>query len=456
MVESVLSPFVADLDPASLPPAVTDAASLLLLDGMICMIAGLRSEPAARLRKTVIGRGGSGEASLAGASEKVPVKDAALHNGILTHWSEWDDTYDPGAVHGCAVILPVLLALAEAERIDDPDRFTAAMVAAFEVSSRIGRTFWGKAHRGWMPTGIAGSIGAAAGASRLLGLDRRATRSAMGLVASVAFSSRQPIVERVNAKNCQGGLAALEAVTAIELAGAGIEGTAGFLTGAFGLISLLAPDADAGHVVDWLGDDWQMTEISLKPWPCCRSTHGAIEMALDIREAEGLRAADVASVRLRLSPVMHDLVGAPFAPGDDPRVAAQFSAAYCTALALTRGAVGIDDFSADRVMADRALLDLAARVEITSTPPDSNSDNDPDSENVFAQEMTVYRRDGTSAERSLADLAGMPCRPLDEAAMTAKLLDATRGILHRPERLREACMLRSVPRISALMREARA
>ena len=421
MIEQALARFVAELDSSSLPTRVTDAARELLLDGMICMIAGLRSEPARRLRRSILARGGAAEASLAGVTQKASVTDAALHNGMLVHWSEWDDTYDPGAVHGCSVILPVLLALAEAEVIDDPDRFTAALVAAFEVSSRIGRAMWGKAHRGWMPTGIAGSIGAAAGAARLLGVDLRATRDAMGLTACIAGSSRQPILERVNAKNCQGGLAALGAVTAIELVRAGIDGPAEFLTGRFGLFSLMAPEADAGSVTKELGDDWQVTRISLKPWPSCRSTHGAIEMALDLRESEGLHAEDIASVRLDLSPVMHGLVGAPFAPGDDPRVAAQFSAAWCAAAAFTRGAVAIDDFSADRVTADRALLDLAARVEIVSTPPD------PD--NAFAQSMTVIRHDGSILVRRLDDLAGMPTRPMSEEAMQRKLADAALGIL---------------------------
>lgn len=422
--EDRLAAFVAGLTVRDLPAPAVDALLTLGLDTAACMLAALRDPVCARIRSRMAARGGALEASLVGAATRVPAPGAALHNGILAHWSEWDDVFDPGAVHGSAVIFPALLATAEATGRDgapDGAAFVAAAVAAFEVACRLGALLWRTAHPGWMPTGIAGSIGAAAGAARLAGLDAAGIRGAMGLAATVAGASREPILERVNAKNVMAGFGALKALTALDLARAGIVGPAGFLGGGFGLARLLAPDADVARSTGGLGETFAITAISLKPWPCCRSTHGGIEMALDLHRHEGVRATMIERVEIETSRIVHDLVGAPFEPGDKPRVAAQFSLAYTTALALEHGKVGIAAFDPARIRTDRAVRALADRIAVR---PRADADVDP-----FRQTMRVILRDGRTLERRLDDLAGMPARPLSKAALRAKLEDAAAGAL---------------------------
>jgi 2-methylcitrate dehydratase PrpD len=115
-VEERLAAFVADLDAANVPGAARRAVGMLLWDTSACMLAGLGDHMTDRLRSQVIARGGAPESSLVGDERKVPAPQAALHNGMLAHWSEWDDTFDPGAVHGSAVIFPTLLAVGEARQ----------------------------------------------------------------------------------------------------------------------------------------------------------------------------------------------------------------------------------------------------------------------------------------------------------------------------------------------------
>jgi hypothetical protein len=132
-VEDRLATFVADLDVADLPDAVRGAVGTLLLDTSACMLAGLGDPVTNEVRAQIVARGGAAESSLVGHGSKVPAPQAALHNGMLAHWSEWDDTYDPGAVHGGGVIFPTLLAVGEACEATGED-FVCAAVAAFEVS----------------------------------------------------------------------------------------------------------------------------------------------------------------------------------------------------------------------------------------------------------------------------------------------------------------------------------
>jgi 2-methylcitrate dehydratase PrpD len=290
---------------------------------------------------------------------------------------------------------------------------------------------WHRAHPGWLPTGIAGLIGAAAGAGKLAGLDRRGIGDAMGLAASIAGASRQPILERSSAKNAMAGIAALQATTALDLVCAGLRAPQAFLEGGFGLKALLAPEADVELAAGDLGERWDITAISLKPWPACRSTHGGIEMALDLAHREGVRAAAIERVEVEVSRLMYDLVGRPFAPEPEPRVAAQFSLAYTTALAFVHGRVALDQFRPERILSDLAVRDLAGRVLVRAHDGA-----------VFRQRMTVHLKDGRRLERRLDDLKGMPERPLTQAELSAKLEDAAAGKLPAPAvaRIEQACL----------------
>jgi 2-methylcitrate dehydratase PrpD len=269
----------------------------------------------------------------------------------------------------------------------------------------------------------------------------------MGLAASIAGTSRQPILERASAKNVMAGVAALQAGTALDLACSGVQAPEAFLAGAFGLRALLAPGVDLAAAEAELGQRWDIAVISLKPWPACRSTHGGIEMALDLAQG-GLDPATIERVELEVSPIMFDLVGKPFAPEPEPRVAAQFSLAYTTALAFTHGRVGLDHFSAERVLGDRAVRDLATRVTVRSHGGDA----------VFRQCMAVQLGDGGRMERRLEDLKGMPERPLDSAEMRAKLEDAAAGKLPAATvaQVERACARTDIVPLLTALRSARA
>jgi 2-methylcitrate dehydratase PrpD len=326
----------------------------------------------------------------------------------------------------------------------------SAAVAAFEVSCRIGGMLWHRAHPGWLPTGIAGLIGAAAGAAKLAGLDRHGIRHAIGLATTVAGASRQPILERASAKNAMAGIAALNATAALDLVRAGLQAPESYLGGAFGLAALLAPDADLDMAVDGLGSRWEITQISLKPWPSCRSTHGGIEMALDLVQREGVRAEAIERVEIEVSRLMYDLVGKPFAPEPEPRVAAQFSLAYATALAFVHGRVALDQVRPERILGDATVRDLAARIEVRAHD-----------EEVFHQRMTVHLAGGRRLDHRLDDLKGMPERPLGQAESSAKLADAAAGKLRRSSltRIEHACGAleeNGIAPLLAVLRSARA
>jgi 2-methylcitrate dehydratase PrpD len=113
--------------------------------------------------------------------------------------------------------------------------------------------------------------------------------------------------------------------------------------------------------MDQLGERYEVTHLSAKPYPCCRLTHGAIDAALSLVQEHGLKEGHVKEVVVETSPVVYDTVGHPFQIRDNPQVDAQFSIAYTVAVAIQRGKVFLDDFE-EEVVRQPATAALAKKV----------------------------------------------------------------------------------------------
>src|SRR4029453_2444475 len=91
----------------------------------------------------------------------------------------------------------------------------------FEIECRLG-TVMNPRHyhqRGWHCTSSIGTLGAAAAASRVLGLDEHATRHALGIAASSACGVKENLGSMV--KPLHAGMAARNGITAAPVAQGG-------------------------------------------------------------------------------------------------------------------------------------------------------------------------------------------------------------------------------------------
>src|SRR5262249_56758582 len=111
---------------------------------------------------------------------------AALANGAAAHALDFDDMCFVSLAHPSAPL--VSGALAAAELVGASGRaLLDAYVVGFEIEARLGRTMNPKHYqRGWHCTSTLGTIGAAAAASRILGLDAAAAGHALAIAASSA------------------------------------------------------------------------------------------------------------------------------------------------------------------------------------------------------------------------------------------------------------------------------
>jgi len=439
-VMDALVEFVLELDAASLPPAVAEAASRSMTDWLGTAIRGA-TEPLAGALATVVGAaGGEPQATVVGRALCTSALFACLANGAQSHALDFDDTHLPSIVHGSAPVAPVVLALGEWRHASGAEAL-AAFVAGFEVETRIGRVLGrALADRGWHVTGVLGHFGAAAAAGKLLGLDAGRLAQALGIAGTQAAGLEQSF--GTMSKPLHPGKAAMNGLLAALLAREGFTGSTAMLDGPHGLPATFLGVTDLTPAVEDLGKRFEILENSTKAYAACHLTHATIDAARAIRARVALTPEAVEAVRCHVHPLVLKVANQ-VAPRTG--LEAKFSVAFCAATGLVRGEAGEGEFT-ERSVQDAAVARVMARV----TP-------EPDvSLGVGAARMTVRLADGRVLEERVAAARGTAENPLTREELEAKFRRLAEVVLpaERVARLtaalRELGGLRDVAELAAL------
>ncbi|MCE0768769.1 MmgE/PrpD family protein [Pseudonocardia kujensis] len=366
-----LAEFIASTTFVDLPDHVVERMRMYLLDFLVVAAAGAHlaeSSPAFRAGTASLDAAPAGEgATVIASTARASLENAALLNGIAAHSLDFDDTHLGGALHPGAPVWPAVLALAEHRGADGRALLTAAAVG-YEVTCRVGMAIGQSAYdRGFHPTGVAGTFGAAAAAAALLRLDADAAESAIGLAGSSASGSMQFMEDGSWNKRLHPGLAARNGLLAAALAEAGVKGSRQALEGRRGALLAFSAGPDVRHLVPPPDRPWTASDTGIKPYPACRATHGAIDAALQLRDRDPGVAGGSGVLQLRLEPRAVDLVGRSVSPKLRPQntVDAQFSVFFQVAVTLLAGAPGWNSYAH---LDDEAVLQLIDRIEIVTDP----------------------------------------------------------------------------------------
>ncbi len=281
----------------ALPPDAVHWARVAILDTVGCTLAGA-SEPCARIVARVTAS--SGPCLVFGTAQRVAPLDAALINGTASHALDYDDCSDTLGGHPSAPILPALFALAETRAVHGRD-FVAAYVAGWETETRIARGInFHHYEKGWHPTATIGVFGATAACCHLLGLTPEVTATALGLAASFASGVKAnfgTMTKPLHVGHCSrnGLLAALLAADGFTANAGALEHRQGFLHVFNG-----AGNFDAAAILrDW-GQPWDIVQpgVAIKQYPCCGSTHPAVDAMLSLVREHGPTPAMVERIEL--------------------------------------------------------------------------------------------------------------------------------------------------------------
>ena len=273
---------------------------------------------------------------------------AAFANGVATHILELDDVHKGSTLHAAAPVIPAALAVAERERSSGA-AFMLAVALGYEAALRVGEAVNPSHYRYWHPTGTAATFGAAAAAASLLRLSPAQMLDALGSAGTQAAGLWEFNADGAMSKSLHPGKAALNGILAADLAREGFTGATRILEGDRGFFRATTSAYDASRITDGLGAQWKVSENCYKLHSCCGHTHTAIDVALDIRARQHWSADEAVGAIERIDIDTYgpgyEIVREPN-PGTPYR--AKFSLAYCVAVALAEGVVGLEQFSADR------------------------------------------------------------------------------------------------------------
>jgi len=380
-----LARHIAAFDYDGLPPEAVHWARVGILDTVGVTLAG-SGEPAARLAADVVATA-AGPSLIFGTARRTSMLDAALVNGAASHALDFDDCNNTIGGHPSVPILPALFALADA-RGASGQAFIAAYVVGFETETRIARgVHFHHYEKGWHPTATLGVFGAAAACSRLLGLDAERTAIALAIAASFASGIKANFGTMV--KPLHVGHSTRNGLLAALLAENGYTANAGAFEHPQGFLELFngAGNYDAAKITERWADPLDIIRpgIAIKQYPCCGSTHPALDAMLELRRKHGLKAADVAKIEawIHARRLAHTN-----RPNPNSDLDAKFSFQHCLVRALLDGKVEIGQFehAAYRAAEVQALL---PKVQVA--PYDASQF---DMTNHFAGEVRVTLTDG--------------------------------------------------------------
>ncbi|WP_433346780.1 MmgE/PrpD family protein [Microtetraspora malaysiensis] len=357
-VAEELARWATDLRLDDVPEPVRAAALRHLLDGLGTAAAAVRYRAAEPALAVAADLGGPPEASVLLGGPRVGAPAAALANGTLVHALDFDDTHAAGLVHATAPVLPAVLAVGEETGASGAEVLTAAVVG-LETICRLGAAAPHGFHaRGLHATSVCGVFAAALAAARLYGLAPGQVVNALGVAGGQAGGLMEFINTGASTKQLHPGLAAHGGVLAARLAARGASGPASVFEGEYGLYGVLADRRiDGRAVVAGLGERWELTRITVKPYPACQLSHAPLDAAAALRPRIAGRAVN--EVVVQIHPDAAQFVCGPGKERPASPYAAKFSLPWCLAAMLIDGAVTVATFD-DLERAD--LASLAARI----------------------------------------------------------------------------------------------
>lgn len=399
----------------SLPPAAVRWARVGILDTVGVTLAG-SNDPSATIVARALGSA-HGPALVFGTAQRVSALDAALINGTASHALDFDDCNNTLGGHPSAPIVPALFALGEEHGATGQD-FIAAYVAGFETECKIGLAvnFFHYTH-GWHPTSTLGVFGAAAACSRLMRLNAEQTTTALAVAASLAAGIKAnfgTMTKPLHIGHCarSGLFAALLGREGYTANATAFEHKQGFFEVFNG-----KGNYDAAKILPAWGDPFDVVDpgIAIKQYPCCGSTHPAIDAMLLLAREHEIKPADVERIESWTHPRRLEHTNRP-----DPQSTfdAKFSVQYCLARALLDGKVVIEHFEGEAYR-DPAIRQMLARIHAaTYTTAQFPADNH------FGAEVRVTLRSGTVLAQKVDQPFGRTSRnPLPPALLKEKFVN---------------------------------
>ena len=369
------------------------AASWFMLDAMANIAAGRNTDQGRILSRWFL-------------EEPPDTSRKVLWLGSLMHILEVDDLHRRSVVHPGCVVIPAVLALGLREGVSGL-QMLEAVVKGFEACTRIGNSVGPAHYKIWHNTATCGPFGAAYAAGTLFGLEKEQFRDALGNAGTQSSGLWEFSENGAMSKHLHAGRAGQSGLLSAELAKLGFSGSPTILEGKRGFYAACCPDANPDALLVDPEGSWQIHKTSIKPWPCCRHTHPAIDAALEI--SSKLDGGNIESIELGVTQATLDVCDK---PTPETLYDAKFSLQHCVSVAILDGQVGFDAFESDarqRVAKMAIKISLERNEEIEKAYP-----------NAWGAEVKVKLTNGKEFSVRRKHAKGDPDAPLSPTEFKEK------------------------------------
>ncbi|MBV9521460.1 MAG: MmgE/PrpD family protein, partial [Alphaproteobacteria bacterium] len=355
--------YAAAAQGAALPEAVQHAARRCIVDWFAAVLPGGTLPPATLLIAALAEDIGQGGAMLFPSGRRASTRTAALVNGAASHTIEFDDIFRDAIYHPGTPVISAALALAQSRRASGA-AFLRAIVAGYEISTRIGVAVNPAHYRYWHTTGTVGTFGAAAAAAVILGLNAEQALHALANAGTLAAGLQQAFRADAMSKPLHSGHAAECGVMVALAAAHGVTGAPDILEGPRGFGAAMSDKPDWEAATAALGTRFNILAMTQKNHAACGHAHAAIDAVIALREQHRLAPAAIERIAIATYGAALEVTG-----NFDPRTEfeAKFSLPYCAAVALATGSARMAAFAPER-RADPSIRDLMARIELAVDP----------------------------------------------------------------------------------------
>jgi len=435
-----------------LPPQAVHWAKSGILDTVGATLAGCH-EDTARLAERALGSG-SGPSLVFGSNRRISALDAAVVNGAASHALDFDDCNNTIGGHPSAPVLSAIFALADDIGTSGKD-FINAYVTGFEAECKIALAVnFHHYTKGWHPTATMGVFGAATACACLLGLNEHQTSTALAIAASFASGIKANFGTMM--KPFHVGHAARNGLYAALLARENYTAnTANAFEHKQGFFNVFNGEGnyDASKIIPAWASPWDIVDpgIAVKQYPCCGSTHPAIDAMLMLARDHDIKPDQVARIDSWTHSRRLEHTNRP-----DPKGAldAKFSVQYCLARAVLERKVIIEHFEGD------AYKDAKVRAVLPRVHAAAYTTAQFPADNHFGAEIKVTMVDGKVHTQKVDQPFGRTSRnPLPPELLQEKFVNCSLralpqanvdGIYETIQRLDQVASMRELIALTAV------
>ena len=343
--------FIHDTTFDSLPSAAIHEAVRCFIDTLGVAVGGSQTKLSQIIHAHAARQFGGDDSTLWQDGRKVSAAGAALANGMTIDALDAHDGNKLTKGHvGCGV-LPGLIAVMEAEGINDARELLTSIVIGYEIGTRAGISLHSSACD-YHTSGAWIALATAALTSRQLGLTKTQTREAIGI--AEYHGPRSQMMRCIDAPTMVkdgSGWGAMAGVSAGYLAQDGFTGAP----------AITMEDPALNRFWSDLGQNWYIEQQYIKLYPVCRWAQPAAEGAIALVQEHGITTDQIVKIKVES---FHEAKRLNVIPTNTEQ--AQYSLPFSVAVALIYGTISVAHIT-NNGLTDKDVLNLSKLVEISET-----------------------------------------------------------------------------------------